>query len=197
MDKEFEKAMEMFKPAYGQVIVDMSCGSGLFSRRFLASKKFAGVVAADFSESMLNEAKTYFDQDAALDSNKYILARMDVGRLPFATGSVAAIHAGAALHCWPDPQNAFAEISRVLRPGGVFLGTTFLKAAAPLGEIVGDEVIRPLNSVLDRVSGTGTQNMRWYEEQEIRDLGAAVGLGGFEKERSFRFILFSMTKPNM
>lgn len=33
-----------------------------------------------------------------------VLLRADVGRLPFATGSVAAIHAGAAIHCWPNPQ---------------------------------------------------------------------------------------------
>ena len=36
----------------------------------------------------------------------YTLLRADAGRLPFATGSVAAIHAGAAIHCWPDPMAA-------------------------------------------------------------------------------------------
>ena len=30
-----------------------------------------------------------------------------------------------------------AEISRVLQPGGVFVASTFLKAAAPLGELTG------------------------------------------------------------
>lgn len=33
-----------------------------------------------------------------------VLLRADVGRLPFPTGSVAAMHAGAAIHCWPNPQ---------------------------------------------------------------------------------------------
>lgn len=45
----------------------MSCGSGLFSRRFVKSGKFRGVIAADFSESMLTQAKQYFEQNAALD----------------------------------------------------------------------------------------------------------------------------------
>ena len=45
--------MGYLAPAAGRVLVDMSCGSGLFSRRFAASGRFAGVVAADFSESML------------------------------------------------------------------------------------------------------------------------------------------------
>jgi hypothetical protein len=29
--------------------------------------------------------------------------RADVARLPFATGSIDAVHAGAAIHCWPSP----------------------------------------------------------------------------------------------
>ncbi len=39
------------------------------------------------------------------------------------------------------------EISRVLRPGGVFVASTFLKTFSPLGELFGDDVVRPLNQV--------------------------------------------------
>ena len=46
----------------------MSCGSGLFSRRFVRSGKFSGVIAADFSESMLTQAKQFFEEDRGLDS---------------------------------------------------------------------------------------------------------------------------------
>ncbi len=54
VDREFEIAMDYLLPAAaGKVLVDMSCGSGLFSRKFAASGRFAGVVAVDFSESML------------------------------------------------------------------------------------------------------------------------------------------------
>ncbi|KAH0849136.1 hypothetical protein HID58_091522 [Brassica napus] len=57
---------------------------------------------------------------------KVVLVRADIARLPFLSGSVDAVHAGAALHCWPSPSSAVAEISRVLRPGGVFVATTFI-----------------------------------------------------------------------
>ena len=41
-----------------------------------------------------------------------------------------------------------AEISRVLRPGGVFVASTFLKASAPLGQLLNnDDIVRPLNAV--------------------------------------------------
>ena len=37
---------------------------------------------------------------------QFMLLRADVGRLPFRSESLGAIHAGAALHCWPNPSQA-------------------------------------------------------------------------------------------
>ncbi len=45
----------------------MSCGSGLFARRFAKSGKFESVIAADFSESMLNQARLFFEEDTTID----------------------------------------------------------------------------------------------------------------------------------
>lgn len=39
------------------------------------------------------------------------LVRADVSRLPFASGSIDAVHAGAALHCWPSPSNAVSSFA--------------------------------------------------------------------------------------
>ncbi|KAG7671326.1 hypothetical protein Ndes2437B_g03960 [Nannochloris sp. 'desiccata'] len=193
VDRETEIALEYLKPAYGEVLVDMSCGSGLFSRKFLASGNFSGVIAADFSESMLREARSYFEQDTSLDSGKYLLVRADVARLPFATGSLAAINASAAIHCWPNPQAALVEISRCLRPGGVFVASTFLSGIAPLGQILGnDDLVRPLRG-LEPTTGS----YRWWEEDELKDLCTAMGLQGFERERNNRFIMFTVRKPGI
>jgi 2-polyprenyl-3-methyl-5-hydroxy-6-metoxy-1,4-benzoquinol methylase len=65
-EKEYEMAMQYLKPAEGGVLIDASCGTGLFTRLFARSKKFAGVVALDFSESMLQQAQQFFAQDPAL-----------------------------------------------------------------------------------------------------------------------------------
>lgn len=35
-----------------------------------------------------------------------MLVRADIFRLPFLSGSVDAVHAGAAIHCWPSPSAA-------------------------------------------------------------------------------------------
>ena len=46
-------------------------------------------------------------------SRNITLVRADISRLPFATSSVDAVHAGAALHCWPSPSTA-VSISLVM-----------------------------------------------------------------------------------
>ena len=51
-----------------------------------------------------------------------------------------------------------AEISRVLRPEGVFVASTFLTATAPLGAVFGDDTVRPLAQVLD----TFTVCLTWF-----------------------------------
>ena len=48
-------------------MMDLSCGSGLFTRRFVGSKNFKGVIAADYSESMLQQTKELFNKDQRLD----------------------------------------------------------------------------------------------------------------------------------
>ena len=64
----------------------MSCGSGLFTRKFIKSKKFSRVIAVDFSESMLGQAYEFLKADSI--ENEVTLVRADVARLPFATGNV-------------------------------------------------------------------------------------------------------------
>lgn len=95
VEREFDLAMDYLKPQYGETLVDMSCGSGLFTRRFASSGRFDKVIACDFSESMLRQTQELLLEDRAVDRTSVLLLRADVGRLPFQTGSVSAIHAGA------------------------------------------------------------------------------------------------------
>lgn len=52
--------------------------------------------------------------------------RCDAAKLPFKSSSIDALHAGAAMHCWPRLPAVLREIQRVLKPGGKFYASTFL-----------------------------------------------------------------------
>ena len=149
-DREFESAMKFFRPVTGGAIMDLSCGSGLFTRRFLASGRFATVVAVDYSEAMLTQTRQFVDRmETPFDASLH-LVRGDVGRLPFPTGSFKAIFAGAAIHCWPNPAIAMAEISRVLSPGGIFVLTTFTRLPKELDELLDRFPLQPLKPLVQR-----------------------------------------------
>ena len=63
---QFKMAQEYFKPAEGGLLVDVSCGSGLFSRKFAKSRNYSKVIALDFSASMLRQCYDFIKQDPAL-----------------------------------------------------------------------------------------------------------------------------------
>jgi SAM-dependent methyltransferase len=132
-DTEAEMAMDYFAPVVAMtspqtsVVVDMSCATGLFTRRLATSGKYGRVLGCDYSPSMLAEARRRINADPKLSNNNSLdLVRLDVGQIPMRTDSVDCLHAGAAMHCWPDLNAAASEIHRVLKPGGRYFATTFL-----------------------------------------------------------------------
>ncbi|KDO59313.1 hypothetical protein CISIN_1g019950mg [Citrus sinensis] len=182
-DEEFKMAQEYFKSAQGGLLVDVSCGSGLFSRKFAKSGTYSGVVALDFSENMLRQCYDFIKQDNTILTSNLALVRADVCRLPFASGFVDAVHAGAALHCWPSPSNAVAEISRILRSGGVFVGTTFLRytsSTSLTGRVLRERIL---------------QNYNYLTEEEIEDLCTSCGLTNYTSKVQQSFIMFAAQKP--
>mmetsp|Transcript_26841 Transcript_26841/g.61795 ORF Transcript_26841/g.61795 Transcript_26841/m.61795 type:complete len:425 (-) Transcript_26841:122-1396(-) len=143
VDEEFSLAQKYFEKSLptdgtGNVLVDMSCATGLFTRKFAASGRYDRVIGADYSDAMLTEARRRIVESSlgvngqgdtvkgTSGSTTLDLVRLDVGNIPMATGSVDVLHAGAAMHCWPDLDGGLEEIHRVLKVGGRYFATTFL-----------------------------------------------------------------------
>mmetsp|Transcript_6774 Transcript_6774/g.10365 ORF Transcript_6774/g.10365 Transcript_6774/m.10365 type:complete len:429 (+) Transcript_6774:25-1311(+) len=199
-DKEFAIAEDWLKPvAENGVLVDASCGSGLFTRRFVASGSYKQVIALDFSESMLRETATLCKQNSVWNGGPSsfaegteapaspILVRGDIGRLPFKSDSIDGLHAGAAIHCWPSPSLAMTEISRVLKPGGRAVLSTFMNPQLPFT----DERLR--KAFFNQMGQNGM--IRAWEEGELKDLSESVGLVNFECQKRRQFITFKVEKP--
>eukprot|EP00250_Pteridium_aquilinum_P007827 c17470_g1_i1 orf=234-1262(-) len=180
-DEELKLANKYLESAAGGVLVDVSCASGVSTRRFIKSGLYSSVIGLDFSESMLEQFQGFVQQDPSLKKQNLILVRADVARLPFATGTIDAVHAGAAIHCWPSPSNAVAEISRILKPGGVFVATTNAV-----------DVITPVRQAIRRAyGGSGI-----WAERELEELCKSCGLVNWSRIRRAAFIMFSAQKPS-
>lgn len=121
--EEVDMLLQFTSPKSHQSILDLSCGSGLHTRKLAQSGAFETVIAADYSHSMLEEcvARARKDQSAP----EFGICRADVHSLPFVDGAFDAVHVGAALHCYPNVRDALAEIYRVIKPGGKLFATTF------------------------------------------------------------------------
>ncbi|CAM9356697.1 unnamed protein product, partial [Phaeothamnion confervicola] len=112
VDNEFVEATTFFADvADGGVVVDLSCGSGLMTRRLVRSRRYSRVIGVDLSAPMLGETALRFRREGLQQPE---LLRANVGRLPLQTGVVNAVHAGAALHCWMDLERALLEVHFLL-----------------------------------------------------------------------------------
>jgi len=94
----------------GKDVLDLGCGSGRFGE--LLNQHGANVIGSDISDAMLEEA-----------SKTIPVRKADAYSLPFADKSFDYVVSSMLLHVVPNVARAFAEIHRVLRPGGeAFIG---------------------------------------------------------------------------
>ena len=128
-EREYALIRAALQAAEGQTLVDLSCGPGLMGRRLASDRAYPWVVGIDLSAAMLSRCHAYSERERV---ENFPLLRADVGALPLADASVAGVHAGAALHLWPDVPGALAEVGRVLSPGGVLVATTLVYSSQRL-----------------------------------------------------------------
>jgi SAM-dependent methyltransferase len=106
----------------GDRVLDLGCGFGRHA--FESLRRGARVVACDMSLAELKDVSGMFaailDEEAATlpAGASGVAANGDATRLPFADASFDRIIASEVLEHVPDDGAAFAELARVLRPGG-------------------------------------------------------------------------------
>lgn len=97
-------------------ILDVGCGPGDLAAMLSERLPEARVCGVDLAPSMVELAR-----QKATDDGRLGFEGGDVADLPFESGSFDLVVSTLSLHHWPDPGAGFAEIARVLRPGGVAL----------------------------------------------------------------------------
>jgi ubiquinone/menaquinone biosynthesis C-methylase UbiE len=111
----------------GDLVVDVACGPGNFTRPFAEAVAPDGLaVGVDYSEAMLERARTNNLHPRAA----YL--RGDGHHLPFPDASVDAVNCYAALYLIPDPWGVVDEMIRVLKPGGRIAIMTSVASTRPM-----------------------------------------------------------------
>lgn len=105
-------------------VLDIGSGTGYVTRALMHRYPRARMHAVDLAHAMVRQARarTRLRRWLARTPGAFVCA--DLERLPFAAASFDMIVSNLTLQ-WCDPVAVFAECRRALRPGGLFMFTTF------------------------------------------------------------------------
>lgn len=122
---ETELLHELLDPRPGDFLLDVGCGTGIFTGSILSSG--AEVVGLDISIPMVARAQSRYHHE------RFIPLAGDMLTLPFASGSFDKVYSMTALEFVVNAQAAIAELERVTRAGGVIFMST-LNRLSPWAE---------------------------------------------------------------
>ena len=105
-------------PAEGEIL-DIGCGGGANLKRLMQRSLNGKVTGVDYSPvSVQKSAKV---NAAAIKEGRCQVLSANVAQLPFADNTFTMATAFETIYFWPDIEKSFAEVRRVLAPGGKFL----------------------------------------------------------------------------
>ena len=94
----------------GDTVLECACGTGAISAAIAPT--CARVVATDYSEGMLKQARKKLARFPHV-----VVEQADITDLHYADDSFDAVVAGNVIHLLPEPGDALKELKRVVRPG--------------------------------------------------------------------------------
>jgi SAM-dependent methyltransferase len=143
-----------------RTILELGCGTGNDAAR-LAGEGYS-VTAVDLSGEAIKQARARF-------GSMVRFAVADIAqRLPFTDGSFDAVMSNVAMHMFPDgvTRALFAEVRRLVRPGGLFLFHVNALEDRPLrARWLPARELEP-----DYVAEESGQTMHFFSEAYLREL---------------------------
>jgi ubiquinone/menaquinone biosynthesis C-methylase UbiE len=114
-----------------ELVLDLACGTGSYSRQFAHAVPQGQVIGMDISRPMLEMAVNNA-RNAGLSN--IIFARGNALDLPFAENSLDVINCCGALHLFPNTDLVLSEVCRVLKPEGRFTTAVFKRRSGRIGK---------------------------------------------------------------
>ncbi|RMI34162.1 class I SAM-dependent methyltransferase [Nocardia stercoris] len=126
------RALELAAPGADARVLDVAAGPGTLS--LLAAQQVSKVRALDFSTEMLEVLRRKATA-AGVDNIDAVTG--DGQQLPYGDGEFDAAFSMFGLMFFPDRSRGFAELHRVLRPGGVAVVSSWAPMdESPLAELI-------------------------------------------------------------
>ena len=100
-------------------IVEIGCGGGRNAGELLKRYSEANVTAIDYSEVSVAKATSY--NQKMIEVGRCAVKQGDVSQLDLTEESFDLATAFETIYFWPGLERCFAEVAKVLKPGGVFM----------------------------------------------------------------------------
>ena len=105
-------------PADGEIL-DIGCGGGANLRRLMDRSPRVRATGVDYSTVSVDKSRKV--NSKAIAEGRCKVVEASVANLPFADETFTMATAFETIYFWPEIESSFAEVLRVLRPGGRFL----------------------------------------------------------------------------
>ena len=159
---ETKLAFDMYTPEEESLVLDAGCGTGNFTFRLL--KKGCRVVGIDISEDMLKKAR----EKAQKKDLSVAFHQMDMYQLDFADESFDAVFSMATFEFIKEPQKAYQELYRVLKPQGKLLIGTIHKDS-PWGAFYAS-LAKQKETVFEHADFKSTRDIEALNKEELLEL---------------------------
>ena len=113
-----EFAFECVEVKDGGKILDIGCGGGVNIEKFLKLTS-ENVDGLDYSE--VSVAESIRRNQKAVGEKRCKIIHADVCNMPIEDETYDLISAFETIYFWPDIENTFKEVFRIIRPGGQFM----------------------------------------------------------------------------
>lgn len=148
-----------FFPLEPRRIIDLGCGTGGGSQQLARQFPGSTVLALDWSPAMLGRHRHRPHGDKAA-----LAVCADMSAIPVAARSIDLVFSSLAVPCSADEPAVFAAVRRVLRPGGLFLFSSF-----------GPDTLYELRAAWSRVD----DDVHVHRFADMHDVGDALVRAGF------------------
>ena len=101
------------------ICLDIGCGGGANVKRLLAKTPYGKVTGIDYSE--ISVIKSQKINKAEIENRRCEILQGNVMKLPFGNETFDIITAFETIYFWPDINEAFKQVYRVLKGSGTFM----------------------------------------------------------------------------